>query len=347
MVKSNNNIIIGIILVALFVFFIGPQLGLFSINLVNTPEILSDFIGKAGLSSAINQSDYWTSGNFIGWANEAISKYYAFAIFDGPVELTSESKARTAEQMQSLNTNIRNTLHGYGLSTTEDIFSQNLITTIQKDDYTEADFDLIINELGKAPKRYCNSILLEAQANQFSSEYNQVRAYCTSLPTNIFTKSGSKWVLVTLPDFTMNLSHICSIGEAGSLANCQAPIQTLRLSQIKAEMFFSNGDIFVGIGNKGVNSIRAIEPRYEFAQYAYLIDQENCGTDINVDSASCVAISNSADVISASEGVIVESGRISDLWYGLTKKGQGFTDPIFLIIGGAIALLFIILLLKK
>lgn len=345
--KDNQKLIIGIVLVALFIFYIGPQLGLFSINLVSTPEILSDFIGKAGLSSSINQTDYWSSGNFVQWANEVIDKYYAFGIFDGPVKISAESKQRIAEQMLSLNGNIRNMLQGYGLSTGEDIFSQTLITTIQKESYTETDFDNIINELGKVPKRYCNAIILEAQSQEFSSEYNQVQAYCNSLPANIFTKSGSKWVLVTLPDFTMDLTHICNIAEADNIADCQAPTLTLKLSHLKAEMFLNNNDIFIGVGNKGVADINTISPKYEFAQYAYQIDQESCGEDINVDSASCVAISNSADVISASEGIIKESNQFSDLWYGLTKKGQGFTDPIFLIAGGIVVVVILFLLLKK
>lgn len=345
MAKSN---VLPVILIIVGIYLVGSQLGLFSINLFTSEDLLSDFIGKAGISSAMNSSPDLS----IDFINEAINKYYAFGIFDGPIKVSPASKARMVEQMQRLNSNIRNQLlNEYGLVTTEDIFSPMLISTLQKESYSAADFDTIIGEFGKAPKRYCTSITLLDNRYQSVEIDNQAIAYCNSLPTNIFVKSGSKWSLVALPDLTFTTQErVCTTNITTGIGVCQlvqSDTKTLNLSKIKAELFINGNDIFIGIGNKGVESIDKITPKYEFAQYAYQIEQATCGIDTwDSSQANCVAVSNSPDVISASTGVIKESNKISDLWYGITKKGEGFTDPMFLIGIGAIVLA-LVLFMKK
>jgi hypothetical protein len=334
-----------IVLAIIAIMIIGPKLGLFSIELFQINELDSRFVAKAGLISGI--SDYWMGADSI---NQYIDKFYAVGIFDGPVKLEDSFRTRIVARMVDINARALTGRERYFFNTPP--FSQKLMDTINKPEYTAADLATIFGELDNTANTYCAAVRNYKLANPSDIDVESIVKLCDTKPAKLFTQSGGKWQVASLNDYTWQMctGGACYIGEGGQ------PICTIRvctnetvyLSRIRAEVFEAKGDIFIGVGSKGIAEVEKIDSKYEFAQYAYEIEHAGCSAQTTLDSGGCAAASNSPELLSATNGTIKQSNSVTDLFYGFKYGNDSiFMDKTVWIIGGAILLIVVLLLLKK
>lgn len=326
--KINFVFVIGLILLAIF---IGNQLGLFSISFNNEEIFLSSYIFKGGLVSPIIHQ-----GTQYQVVNDYISKIYGFAIFDGPIVLTESAKSSLLKNIDNENLNAKQ-------RSNLTIFSNNLITLINKNSYSSSDLDTLQKELSYSKDTLCK--LFKTPAYQASTSEAEIAIpFCNANPGDLFIKSGSNYKL-NLNDFYIQRKIYSPCQFINNVSVCpaiQLISERIELSKIKLEISEKKGDLFIAAGDLGIAEVNAVDGKYDFAQYAYEIKHAESNpdfTDFGEPGFGYFVTTNNQAVALASDGKIEKSSWFNDLIYGL-NKGQAYTDPIFL---GAIA--FVVLLL--
>jgi len=312
------------------------------LSIASSPEglqiITSPYISKIGILAPIfGQSTDSTTDMY----NSLISNFYGYLILETPVKLDSNTKEKAVELLKRFNEDAMD-------GETKDffpnpIFSDKLISLVEKNSYEIADLETLNKELSQSMTTFCNGISAFEKTGGLEKESftPTITNFCKNYKGNIFTKQGSKYIL-NLPNLDIYGYEYAESCELKQLSTGDTPISVcmiqrgnlvkkgeIKLSNINLQISESAGHIFIGLHNQAIIELDNLPPRFDFAQLGFYVDSKNnsnLGNEDILRKAAYFIFSNNDEVIKASNGEIDKTNRFQDLIFAL-KERKLFKSP--------------------
>lgn len=295
--------------------------------------ILSDYVAKFGnirpLLTVSEVSD-------IDMFNSIIDNVYGYVIFDTPIVLSQKTRNGFIDIMEDINKEIRQEESTNYFE--DNIFSSKLINTVNKPNLEFTDIKLIINELEDSSDKFCNGVSNFLKDNP-NNQANIFGDLCKGKSERLFTKEGTKYVL--------KLKDVDIFDYRSSEKNYEGK---LRLSDLQVEIYEKAGDIVIAINEEAIKEVENIEGKFQFNQYGFEVEHKDSETfggiydkDITKETVYLV-VSNSEELINASEGNIEQTSTLNDVWHGF-RMGRLFKSPSYVIMLSITAISWVLFIL--
>lgn len=328
-----------LITISVFFILIVTNFSFLAISAIEGNNVFSSgYIIKLGILGGIDESCGYFGCDIVNTYNQAIDNTYGYLILETPVILDSQFKNALLEGMKKVNdwTSRIGTEANIQL---EPIFSNRFYTTVAKNNYEIADFDIIQQELDKSAKTVCSDykkllkteLLTDELDNEFTKTFDDL---CSKISTNnLFVKDGTT-IKLNLPDidvYSREYKRECqpqklfTVGEIVDVCSSMPYTftkKTLRLSDIDLEISEKGSHIYMALHGLGIKEVDEIPAKFEFEQLGFYVksDENVIDADNIFETGGYYTASNDEGVVKASNGLITKKNTFQDLIFALRER---------------------------